>query len=98
MLKLQNDCNVALKWFPDNFMKLNVDKFHLMVLWERCDESVTIEIGNIDVVNSSKEKLFRVHIDSKRSLDYHTSRNFAKKLAKNWTHLPAYPRIWINTN
>ena len=24
--KLENDCNVALHWFTDNFMKLNADK------------------------------------------------------------------------
>ena len=49
--KLENDCNVALKWFADNFMKLNADKCRLMVLGQRCDDSVTVKIGNTDVVN-----------------------------------------------
>ena len=30
--KLENDCTIALKWFADNFMKLNADKCHLLVL------------------------------------------------------------------
>ena len=72
--KLANDCNVALKWLADNFMKLKADKCHLKVLGQRCDDSVTVKIGNTDVVNSSKEKLLGVHIDSKLSFDYHFSK------------------------
>ena len=72
--KLENDCNVALKWFANNFMKLKADKCHLMVLGQRCDDSVTVWIGNTDVVNSSEEKLLGVRIDSKLSFDYHVSK------------------------
>ena len=55
-------------------MKLNADKCHLMVLGQRCDDSVTVKIGNTDVFNSSKEKLLRVHIDGKLSVNYHVSK------------------------
>ena len=72
--KLENDCNVALKWFADNFMKLNAEKCHLLVLGQRCDDSVTVKIGNTDVVNCSEEKLLGVHIDSKLSFDHHVSK------------------------
>ena len=67
---LENDCNVALKWFADNFMKLNADKCHLLVLGQRCDDPVTVKIGNTDVVNSSEEKLLGIHIHSKLSFDH----------------------------
>ena len=87
--KLENDCNVALQWFADNFMKSNADKCHLLVLGQRCDYPVTVKIGNTDVVNSSQEKLLGVHIDSKLSV---TPRSFAKKPTINFMHLPAYPR------
>ena len=40
----------------DNFMNLNVDKCHLLVLGERCDDPFTVKIGNAGVVNSSEEK------------------------------------------
>ena len=40
--KLENDCNVALKWFADNCMKLNADKCHLLVLGQRFDDQVTV--------------------------------------------------------
>ena len=49
--KLENDCNMALKWFAVNFMKLNADKCHRMVLGQKCDDLVTVEIGNTDVGN-----------------------------------------------
>ena len=71
---LENDCNVALKWFADNFMKLNADKCHLLVLRQRCDDPVAVKIGNTEVVNSSEEKLLGIHIDSKHSFDHHVSK------------------------
>ena len=55
--KLENDCNVALKWIADNFMRLNVDKCHLLALGKRCDDPVTVKNGSTDVVNSSNKKL-----------------------------------------
>ena len=78
-------------------IKLNANKCPLMVLGQRCDDSVTVKIGNTDVDNSSEEKLLGVHIDSKLSFDYHVSKP-CQKLAINFTHLPAYLRIWIKTN
>ena len=71
--RLENDCNVTLQWLADNFMKLNADKCHL-VLGQRCDDPVTVKIGNTDVVNSSEEKFLGVHIDSKLSFDRHVSK------------------------
>ena len=83
---LENDCNVALKWFADNFMKLNADKCHLLVLGQRCDDPVTVKIGNTDVVNSSEEKLLGIHIDSKLSFDHHVSKLCQNKPAINFMH------------
>jgi hypothetical protein len=72
--KLENDCHVALDWFADNYMKLNADKCHLLVIGQRCDDPVTVRIGNADIVNSSEEKLLGIHIDSKLSFDHHVSK------------------------
>ena len=71
---LENDFNVALKWFADNFTKLGADKCHLLVPGKRCDDPVTVKIGNVDVVNSSEEKLLVIHIDSRLSFDHHVSK------------------------
>ena len=87
--KLENDCNVALKWFADNFMKLKADTCHLLHLVQRCDYPVTVKIGNTDVVNSSEEKLLRVHVDSKLSFYHHVS-NFCQKASNK---IYALPRI-----
>ena len=72
--RLEHDCSVALKWFSDNFMKLNADKCHLLVLGQSSDDSVTVRIGNSEVVSSSEEKLLGVQIDNKLSFGNHVSK------------------------
>ena len=69
--RLETYCSVALEWFADNFMKLNADKCHLLVLGQRCDDPVTVRIGNADIVNSSEEKLLGVQIGSRLSFNNH---------------------------
>ena len=95
--KLENDCSVALEWLANNFMKLNADKCHLLVIGERWDDPFAAKIGNAEAVNSSKEKLLGVHIDSKLSFDHHVSK-LCQKTSNNLMHLSAYPCIWIITN
>ena len=70
----EHDCSVALEWFSNNFMKLNADKCHLLVLEQRSDDPVTVRIGNSEVVNSSEEKLLGFQIDNKLSFDNHVSK------------------------
>ena len=56
-----------------------------MVLGQRSDDSVTVKIGNTDVINSSEEKLLGVHLDSKLSFDYHISKLCQKASNKLYT-------------
>ena len=51
-------------------MRINADKCHLLV---STNNTVKIEIGNIDITNSKKEKLLGVKIDHKLSFDDHIS-------------------------
>ena len=95
--RLENDCSVALEWFSDNFMKLNADKYHLLVLWPSSDDPVTVRMLNSEVANSSEEKLLGVQLITNFPLTI-MSRNRANRLAINFTHLPAYPHIWIRAN
>ena len=53
--RLETDCSVALEWFADNFIKLNADKCHRLVLGQRCNDPVTVRIGNADVVKALRE-------------------------------------------
>ena len=66
-------------------MKSNIDKCHLLVLGQRCDDPVTVKIGNTDVVNSSEENCseFILTVNSPLTI---TSRSFAKKPAINFMH------------
>ena len=65
---------MALKWFADNFININANECHVLVLGQRCDDRVTVKIGNTDVVNSSEERSFGVHIDGKHSFNHHFSK------------------------
>ena len=48
-------------------------------------------------VNSLEEKLLRVHINSKLSIDYHVSK-LCQKASNKLYALAAYPHIWMKTN
>ena len=95
--KLENDCNVALEWFANNFMKLNADKCHLLVIGKRCVDPVAVKIGSAKSLIALKRNYleFILIVNSPLTI---TSRNFAKEPVINFMHLPAYPRIWIITN
>ena len=87
--RLEHDCSVALKWFSDNFMKLNVDKSHLLVLAQSSNDPVTVRIRNSEVVNSSEEKLLGVQIHNKLFFENHVSKLCQKASNK----LYAFARI-----
>ena len=63
------------KWFDDNLMKSNADKCHLLV---NTNESVKITIRDVDINNSSCEKLLGMKFDNKISFDEHIT-NLCKK-------------------
>ena len=95
--KLENACNVALEWFANNFMKLNADKWHRLVIGQRCDDPVAVKTGNAEVIIALKRNYLEFILIANSPLAI-TSRNFAKKPVMNFMHLLAYPRIWIITN
>ena len=54
------------KWFPDNQMKTNEDKSHLIV---STNELTEIQIENFSNKSSGSERLLGVNIDSKLNFD-----------------------------
>ena len=58
---LESDALIA-EWFPNNFMKLNGDKCHLMVFGDKSDD-VTLNIGSITIKERTEEKLLGVILD-----------------------------------
>ena len=67
---LELTTNNLFEWFKNNQMKVNADKYHLLVTR---DTDVTAKIGELDVKNSMEEKLLGVKIDSKLSFENHVS-------------------------
>ena len=51
--KLENDALAISEWFPNNRMKLNEDKRHLIIFGGKSDE-VSVKVGEANV-NESKE-------------------------------------------
>ena len=57
---LEKATDAFFKWFSDNLMKSNAEKCHLLV---STNNTVNIKIGNIDITNSTSEKLLGVKFD-----------------------------------
>ena len=64
--QLEEDSSVLVKWFSDNFLKLNDDKCHLMIFGDKSTET-TISIGNSRINESDYEKSLGVTFDKKLS-------------------------------
>ena len=88
---------MALRWFADDFMKLTADKCHLLVLRRNCDDPVSVNIGNTDVVHSCEEQLLGVHIDGQLSFAHHVSKLYQKASNKLYTLACISPCMDQNT-
>ena len=72
--RLENDSSRIIQWFADNFMKLNTDKCHLMVLGRSPNKKVTVNVGNSVIENTEEEKLLGVVIDKQLHFETHISK------------------------
>ena len=66
ILSLEKATDTLFKWLSDNVMKSNADKCHLLV---NTNNAINIKIGNIDINNSTCEKLLGVKFDYKLTFD-----------------------------
>ncbi len=58
---LEHDSSIALKWFQDNYMKLNSDKCHLLIAGSKhVEQSVTI--WGRDFLETNEQRLLGIHI------------------------------------
>ena len=69
--RLENDSSTIIQWLADNFMKLNTDKCHLMVLGRNSNQQVTVNAGNSVIENTEEEKLLGVVIDKQLNFETH---------------------------
>ena len=66
-LKLQS--NILNKWFKDNYMKANPEKYHLLL--SATEERNTLNIEDVCINSSKCEKLLGVNIDSNLTFETH---------------------------
>ena len=57
--QLEDDCSVIVKWFSDNFLKLNDEKCHLLVFGDK-NTKTTIKIGNSEIKESDCESYWEL--------------------------------------
>jgi len=65
---LEHISNVLLEWFPNNGMKANADKSHLLI---KSDDICSMKVGNKEIINSQYEKLLGVKIDKDLGFNCH---------------------------
>ena len=79
--KLENDALVISEWFPNNRMKLNEDKCHLMIFGGKSNE-VSVKIGEASVKESKEEKLLGIIFDQTLSFKQHVKTLCKKSQSK----------------
>ena len=57
---LERDTQKIITWFPDNYMRLNEEKCHLMTI-STCSTDTSIHVGNAQI----KESCFKFHVSRK---------------------------------
>ena len=69
---LKTDTNNAIKWFSDNYMKVNPDKFQVMLLKPICCNTELpshVDIGDVSLQVKSDVRLLGITIDNKLGFD-----------------------------
>ena len=94
--QLEDDCSVIVKWFSDNFLKLNDEKCHLMVFGDK-NTKTTVEIGNSEIKKSDCDKLLGITFDKKFNFRKHIE-DLCRKQMKRFMHLRSYQTILILLN
>ena len=69
---LENDATILIKWFHDNYLKMNSDKCHLLITHQDAD-CISARIGNEIIGNSQSEKLLGITIDNQLNFNEHVS-------------------------
>ena len=67
--KLEDDATLLMKWFTENGLKANPDKFHLIL--SETKRELYLKVQQFQIFNSNHEKLLGIIIDNKLSFDVH---------------------------
>ena len=83
--QLEQQSNIALNWFEDNYMKMNASKCHLFVSGHKY-ENIWAKIGDDQIWESRTVKLLGITIDNELKFDEHIS-NVCDKAQRKLTVL-----------
>ena len=73
---LKEDTEIAIKWFTDNFMKVNPEKFQMMLMKPslcRTELPTSLEINSVPIERQSSVKLLGIVIDENLRFDKQVS-------------------------
>ena len=70
--KLEEDAFYLLKWYENNYLVPNPDKWHLLL--SETGENLSIFIGNKFISNSNNEKMLGVYFDNKLNFNTHINK------------------------
>ena len=76
--KLEEVGKVLFEWFPNNFLKSNADKCHLIL---STDEPFSIKIDNEVIKNSNNRKLLGINLNNRLGFDSHVA-NICSRVRK----------------
>ena len=71
------------KWFADNQMKANQDKYHLIV---SKNENISMHFGPFEIKNTICEKLLGIKVDSRLYFNEHLDGIIKKNLVVKLMH------------
>ena len=71
IMHLENDALKITEWFPNNCMKLNEDKCHLMIFDAKGSNETTITIREVRLKENRKENLIGIAFDQSLSFKQH---------------------------
>ena len=98
--KLESSTHHLFRWFKENHMKANPDKYNLLVT---TNALTFVNINSFQITNSTEEKLLGIKFDSKLSFQNHAS-SLCKKASQklhaltriaNYVNLSYYPLVWM---
>ena len=80
---LESESGIAIKWFRENEMIVNPDKFQTIIIKKdkAMHEEYVLKLGNVEPTTKPKVELLGIHIDEKLNFDEHVS--FLCKKASN---------------
>ena len=96
LLTLKHESELAAKWFTDNQMTVNPDKFQAMILQNSRNsnnyEPLKLKIGSAKIETKNRVRLLGITIDNKLNFEEHIS-GLCKKVSMQIKVI--YKDLWV---